>query len=118
MINVQVKANSIMHSEFGTRFSRDNQLVPQPVSAGINPCATKQSALCLVGAGLVSARFRKSPVAIRVPTRGTLLDNWTLDIDCWIFNSSLSASGGFSLTTQPFFNFLKRFGNIVAGLGR
>jgi hypothetical protein len=37
MINVQVMANRIMHWEFGTRFSRD-----------INPCATMQSAGCLL----------------------------------------------------------------------
>jgi len=46
---------------------------------GINPCATKQPALCLLDQG-------DSPAE---------LENWTLDIDYWIFNSSLSASGGF-----------------------
>jgi len=59
MINIQVKANSIMHSEFGIRFNRDKSLRYKAVS-------------CMhVGAGFVSACFRESSMVVRVPTRGT-----------------------------------------------
>ena len=67
MINVQVKATKIKHSEFGIRFSRDKSLRYKAVSLkqcspGLQPCK---------------------------------LDNWTLSIDYLIFNSGLSALGGF-----------------------
>ena len=66
MINVQGKANSVKHLEIGMRQGRDKSL--------------RYKAACSihVGAGLVSARFRKSPELVRVPTRGT--PTWLLGI--------------------------------------